>query len=90
MGLKPKRRGFEDILKEAEERVIREADEEVRGVKESLAKGGVGVGANRIARSITFEERELPGEWAGVVTGLGMVKNPFIKAAKKKKKKKKK
>ena len=46
--------------------------------------------ANKIAKSITFEERELPGEWGGIVTGMGMVKNPFIKVAKKKKKKKKK
>jgi len=37
--------------------VIREADEEVRGVKGSLAKTGVGVVTNRIAKSITFEER---------------------------------
>ena len=55
-----------------------------------MAKIGVGMPANKIAKSITFEERELPGEWGGIVTGMGMVKNPFIKVAKKKKKKKKK
>lgn len=90
VGVKPKQKRFQDILKEAEERVIFEAEDEVSGIKNSLAKIGVGMPANKIAKSITFEERELPGEWGGIVTGMGMVKNPFIKVAKKKKKKKKK
>ena len=59
-------------------------------MKATFAKEKIGLGLNRIARSITYNERELPGEWGGIVTGLGMIKNPFIKVAKKKKKKKKK
>lgn len=68
----------------------REAYEEVLVVKEALAKGKVGVGLSRIQRGMTYDERELPGQWAGLVTGMGMANNPFMKAGKKKKKKKKK
>jgi len=58
-------------------------------VKEVLAKNKVGIGANRIARSITYNEKELPSEpFIGHITGMAMIKNPFIKPAKKKKKKK--
>lgn len=50
------------------------------------------MGANRIARSITYNEKELPegDPFIGQITGMAMLKNPFIKVAKKKKKKKKK
>lgn len=44
---------------------------------------------NRIAKSITHDEREI-GEWEGPISGITLIKNPFIKVAKKKKKKKKK
>jgi hypothetical protein len=59
-------------------------------VKETCAKEKIGIGLNRIAKSITYYGQELPSQWVGAVTGMGMSKNPFIKVSKKKKKKKKK
>lgn len=62
------------------------------GVKEFFAKNKISIGANRIARSITYNDKELPegDRFTGLITGMTMLKNPFIKVAKKKKKKKKK
>lgn len=88
-GENPKKKTFEEILKEAEERVVRESEGEIEGVKEAFSKNKISFGVNRIAKSITYEEREI-SEWEGAVSGMTMLKNPFIKVAKKKKKKKRK
>lgn len=49
------------------------------------------LGGNKIFKSLSHHQPEvLDGEFMGLVTGQGMIKNPFIKVAKKKKKKKKK
>ena len=49
------------------------------------------LGANKIYKSLTHHEPETyDGDFVGIITGQGMIKNPFIKVAKKKKKKKKK
>lgn len=95
-GEKPKRKTFEQILREAEMRVHQQAEDEVNDIKETLSKGKINVCANRIAKSITHQVRggaTVEGgneQWGGVVTGICMMKNPFIKVVKKKKKKKKK
>ena len=87
-GENPKKKTFEDILREAQERVLRDAEQQVDGVKQAFAKNKISVAANRIAKSITHYDREIEDWQGGVITGMGMIKNPFIKVAKKKKKKK--
>ena len=65
-------------------------------VKEKFAKSKVPFETNRIAKSVTYHAMgadldEYDEEiFAGDITGLNMVKNPFFKFGKKKKKKKKK
>ena len=87
---KPKKKTFEDIMREAEERVMREAEDEVMAVKETFARNKISIGANKVMKSITYGGKELEGEqFEGGITGLDMPHNPFFKVAKKKKKKKK-
>lgn len=51
----------------------------------------VTLGANRIAKSLTYHEHEIyEGEPLQGISGKSMLNNPFFKVAKKKKKKKKK
>lgn len=60
-------------------------------MKEVLTVNKVVLGGNKIFKSLSHHQPEvLDGEFLGLVTGQGMIKNPFIKVAKKKKKKKKK
>jgi hypothetical protein len=63
----------------------------VLGVKEAFAKNKISIGANKIAKSISYQGKEPEDEpFGGLISGMTLLKNPFIKAAKKKKKKKKK
>jgi hypothetical protein len=39
---------------------MREAEEEVLEVKETFAKNKISIGANRIAKSISYYDKELP------------------------------
>ena len=60
-------------------------------VKSKLIESKIPITANRVAKSLTYDENLLDEtEFVGVITGTGMSKNPFFKVAKKKKKKKKK
>lgn len=60
-------------------------------VKETFAKNKVQFQANRIAKSITYHVgQSIDEEFGGIITGMNLPKNPFIKVTKKKKKKKKK
>jgi hypothetical protein len=40
--------------------VVREAEEEVMDVKEAFAKNKISIGANKIAKSISYNGKELP------------------------------
>lgn len=60
-------------------------------MKSKLIENKVAITANRVAKSLTYDENLLDErEFVGEITGAGMAKNPFFKVAKKKKKKKKK
>ena len=60
-------------------------------VKETFARNKIGIGANKVMKSISYGGKEIEGDdFGGAITGLHMPHNPFFKVAAKKKKKKKK
>jgi hypothetical protein len=51
---RPKKKTFEEILREADERVKEDEMNEILNVKEKFAKSKVPFEANRIAKSVTY------------------------------------
>ena len=53
---KPKKKTFEEILREAEEKVQIDAQDEIADIKEKLTVNKITLGANKIAKSLTYHE----------------------------------